>query len=102
MNSWAPSNLSGDTSNFGTFLTYGFDYFLSDHIRVLGNRQDVHAARDWPSTSTTFGPTFWIGLPADASSAWVRAFALQRGPDPVRVLRPRVGLRNPARCCGGR
>lgn len=47
MNFGATSNLEGYMANFETFLAYDFDHFLSGHVSVLGNRQDVETARDY-------------------------------------------------------
>jgi len=47
MNFGATSNLAGYMANFETFLAYDFDHFLSGHVSVLGNRQDVETARDY-------------------------------------------------------
>jgi hypothetical protein len=34
-------------ASFETFLSYDFEHFLSGHVSVLGNRQDVETARDY-------------------------------------------------------
>jgi len=34
-------------ASFDTFLSYDFEHFLSGHVSVLGNRQDVETARDY-------------------------------------------------------
>ena len=47
MNFGATSNLEGYMANFETFLAYDFEHFLSGHVSVLGNRQDVETARDY-------------------------------------------------------
>ncbi|MDI3336175.1 MBL fold metallo-hydrolase [Defluviimonas aestuarii] len=47
MNFGATSNLEGYLTNFETFLSYDFEHFLSGHVSVLGNRQDVETARDY-------------------------------------------------------
>lgn len=67
MNFGATSNLEGYMAGFDTFLSYDFEHFLSGHVSVLGNRQDVETARDyafdvrdtvyslWPSFLERFG-----------------------------------------------
>ena len=62
MNFGATSNLAGYMANFETFLAYDFEHFLSGHVSVLGNRQDVIAARDyttdvWETVQSLF-PSF--------------------------------------------
>jgi hypothetical protein len=47
MNFGATSNLQGYMESFETFLSYDFEHFLSGHVSVLGNRQDVETARDY-------------------------------------------------------
>jgi len=47
MNFGATSNLEGYMANFEKFLAYDFDHFLSGHVSILGNRQDVETARDY-------------------------------------------------------
>ncbi|WP_158085581.1 MBL fold metallo-hydrolase [Henriciella aquimarina] len=47
MNFAATSNLDGYMESFETFLAYDFEHFLSGHVSVLGNRQDVETARDY-------------------------------------------------------
>ena len=47
MNFGATSNLEGYMASFETFLSYDFEHFLSGHVSVLGNRQDVETARDY-------------------------------------------------------
>ena len=47
MNFGATSNLEGYMGIFDTFLDYDFEHFLSGHVSVLGNRQDVETARDY-------------------------------------------------------
>jgi hypothetical protein len=37
----------GYLASFDTFLAYDFEHFLSGHVSVLGNRQDVETARDY-------------------------------------------------------
>ena len=47
MNFGGTSNLEGYMGSFETFLSYDFEHFLSGHVSVLGNRQDVETARDY-------------------------------------------------------
>ncbi len=47
MNFGATANLEGYMESFDTFLSYDFVHFLSGHVSVLGNRQDVETARDY-------------------------------------------------------
>lgn len=47
MNFGGTSNLEGYFAHFETFLAYDFEHFLSGHVSVLGNRQDVETARDY-------------------------------------------------------
>ena len=47
MNFGGTSNLQGYMASFETFLSYDFEHFLSGHVSVLGNRQDVETARDY-------------------------------------------------------
>ena len=47
MNFGATANLEGYMESFETFLAYDFEHFLSGHVSVLGNRQDVETARDY-------------------------------------------------------
>ena len=47
MNFGATSGISGYLAAFDTFLTYNFEHFLSGHVSVLGNRDDVNKARDY-------------------------------------------------------
>lgn len=47
MNFGATANLEGYMASFDTFLAYDFEHFLSGHVSVLGNRQDVETARDY-------------------------------------------------------
>lgn len=47
MNFGGTSNLQGYMESFETFLSYDFEHFLSGHVSVLGNRQDVETARDY-------------------------------------------------------
>lgn len=47
MNFGATSNLEGYMASFDTFLSFDFEHFLSGHVSVLGNRQDVETARDY-------------------------------------------------------
>ena len=37
----------GRFETFATFLGYDFEHFLSGHVSILGNRQDVVTARDY-------------------------------------------------------
>ena len=47
MNFGGTANLEGYMGSFETFLSYDFEHFLSGHVSVLGNRQDVETARDY-------------------------------------------------------
>ncbi len=47
MNFGATADLEGYLASFDTFLRYDFEHFLSGHVSVLGNRQDVETARDY-------------------------------------------------------
>lgn len=47
MNFGATADLEGYMASFDTFLAYDFEHFLSGHVSVLGNRQDVETARDY-------------------------------------------------------
>lgn len=47
MNFGATTNLNAYSQIFDTFLAYDFDHFLSGHVSVLGNREDVIIARDY-------------------------------------------------------
>lgn len=47
MNFGATSNLEGYMDAFETFLAYDFEHFLSGHVSILGNREDVETARDY-------------------------------------------------------
>lgn len=47
MNFGATTNLNAYLESFETFLSYEFDHFLSGHVSVLGNRDDVITARDY-------------------------------------------------------
>jgi glyoxylase-like metal-dependent hydrolase (beta-lactamase superfamily II) len=47
MNFGATADLEGYLASFETFLAYDFEHFLSGHVSVLGNRQDVETARDY-------------------------------------------------------
>lgn len=47
MNFGATTNVNAYFETFATFLEYDFDHFLSGHVSVLGNRQDVVTARDY-------------------------------------------------------
>jgi len=47
MNFGATTNLDAYLASFDTFLAYDFEHFLSGHVAVLGNRQDVIATRDY-------------------------------------------------------
>lgn len=47
MNFGGTANLEGYMASFDTFLSYDFEHFLSGHVSVLGNRQDVETARDY-------------------------------------------------------
>lgn len=62
MNFGATSDVSGYLATFETFLNYDFSHFLSGHVSVLGNRDDVIKARDYTFDvrDTVYGlmPTF--------------------------------------------
>jgi hypothetical protein len=62
MNLGATSDINAYFGIFETLLAYDFDHFLSGHVSVLGNRQDVIIARDYAFDvrDTVFGlmPTF--------------------------------------------
>ena len=62
MNFGATTNVNAYFQVFDTFLAYDFEHFLSGHVSVLGNRQDVVAARDYgfDVRDTVFGlmPSF--------------------------------------------
>jgi glyoxylase-like metal-dependent hydrolase (beta-lactamase superfamily II) len=47
MNFGATSNVNAYFEAFDTFLGYDFEHFLSGHVSILGNRQDVVTARDY-------------------------------------------------------
>ena len=47
MNFGGTSNLEAYMASFDMFLAYDFEHFLSGHVSVLGNRQDVEVARDY-------------------------------------------------------
>ena len=47
MNFGGTADLEGYMASFETFLSYDFEHFLSGHVSVLGNRQDVETARDY-------------------------------------------------------
>ena len=47
MNFGATADVGGYLASFEQFLAYDFDHFLSGHVSVLGNRDDVIAARDY-------------------------------------------------------
>lgn len=62
MNFGATTNVDAYFRSFETFLAYDFEHFLSGHLTVLGNRQDVIEARDYAHDvrDTVYGlmPTF--------------------------------------------
>ena len=62
MNFGATTNVNAYFESFATFLEYDFEHFLSGHVSILGNRQDVVAARDYAFDvrSTVYGlmPSF--------------------------------------------
>lgn len=72
MNFGATTNVNAYFQIFDTFLDYEFEHFLSGHVSVLGNRQDVIAARDYAfdvrdtihGLMTTFNDRFMEGLMA--------------------------------------
>ena len=47
MNFGATTDVNAYFEAFATFLAYDFEHFLSGHVSVLGNRQDVVTARDY-------------------------------------------------------
>lgn len=47
MNFGATTNVNAYMESFDAFLAYDFEHFLSGHVSVLGNRQDVEIARDY-------------------------------------------------------
>ena len=47
MNFGATTNVNAYFESFETFLEYDFQHFLSGHVSILGNRQDVVTARDY-------------------------------------------------------
>lgn len=47
MNFGATSDVRAYLQSFDTLLAYDFEHFLSGHVSVLGNRQDVVSARDY-------------------------------------------------------
>lgn len=47
MNFGATTNVNAYMESFETLLAYDFEHFLSGHVSVLGNRQDVETARDY-------------------------------------------------------
>ncbi|MBL4757736.1 MAG: MBL fold metallo-hydrolase [Rhizobiales bacterium] len=47
MNFGATANIGGYLAAFEQFLAYDFTHFLSGHVSVLGNRDDVIANRDY-------------------------------------------------------
>jgi glyoxylase-like metal-dependent hydrolase (beta-lactamase superfamily II) len=47
MNFAATADVGAYLAAFDQFLTYDFDHFLSGHVSVLGNRQNVILARDY-------------------------------------------------------
>ncbi len=47
MNFGATTDVNAYFESFDTFLAYDFSHFLSGHVSVLGNRQDVIMARDY-------------------------------------------------------
>lgn len=47
MNFGATTNVNAYMQSFDTFLAYDFKHYLSGHVSVLGNRQDVEATRDY-------------------------------------------------------
>jgi len=57
MNFGATSNVNAYLESFENFLSYDFEHFLSGHVSVLGNREDVVKARDyaWDVRDTVHG-----------------------------------------------
>lgn len=62
MNFGGTSNLQGYMDSFETFLSYDFDHFLSGHVSVLGNRQDVETARDYAFDVRDTVGALWPGF----------------------------------------
>jgi glyoxylase-like metal-dependent hydrolase (beta-lactamase superfamily II) len=62
MNFGGTSNLQGYMESFETFLSYDFDHFLSGHVSVLGNRQDVETARDYAFDVRDTVGALWPGF----------------------------------------
>lgn len=62
MNFGGTADLEGYMASFETFLSYDFEHFLSGHVSVLGNRQDVETARDYAHDvrDTVYG--LWPGF----------------------------------------
>jgi glyoxylase-like metal-dependent hydrolase (beta-lactamase superfamily II) len=63
MNFGGTADLEGYMASFDTFLSYDFEHFLSGHVSVLGNRQDVETARDYAHDvrDTVYGD-LWPGF----------------------------------------
>ncbi|MCG6883603.1 MAG: MBL fold metallo-hydrolase [Silicimonas sp.] len=62
MNFGATANLEGYMASFDTFLDYDFEHFLSGHVSVLGNRQDVETARDYAHDVRDTVYALWPGF----------------------------------------
>ena len=62
MNFGGTSNLDGYMASFETFLAYDFEHFLSGHVSILGNRQDVETARDYAFDVRDTVHALWPGF----------------------------------------
>ncbi len=62
MNFGATADLQGYMASFDTFLAYDFEHFLSGHVSVLGNRQDVETARDYAHDVRDTVHDLWPGF----------------------------------------
>ena len=62
MNFGGTSNLEGYMASFETFLAHDFEHFLSGHVSVLGNRQDVETARDYAFDVRDTVGALWPGF----------------------------------------
>lgn len=72
MNFGATSDVRGYLAAFDTFLAYDFEHFLSGHVSILGDRDDVIKARDYAfdvrdtvyGLMSTFNDRFMEGMTA--------------------------------------
>lgn len=62
MNFGGTADLEGYMVSFDTFLSYDFEHFLSGHVSVLGNRQDVETARDYAHDVRDTVVEMWPGF----------------------------------------